>query len=79
MKQIYHSTGYITNDLTECRVSRLVDSNGVARFVASFPSKWTEGERVERKTPSGNTVSHRPYTVTEWTEVELAIKSDEAQ
>ena len=67
MKQMYHTTGHQTFDLTECKV-HYVDG----KYVVSRPSKWTAGKPQEMHSVMGP-VMLRPYLVTEWTEVELEI------
>lgn len=70
----YHLTGYQTFDLTECKIHRIVGSDGKPRFIAFFPKKWTVGDTIEMQTVTKGVISMKPYTVTEWEEVELEPK-----
>jgi len=79
MKQIYHDTGYMAYDLTECKLNRLVDKDGKSHFIISYPKTWDAGEKQKLPTITGGEVEHRLYIVKEWEEVELDVKPYEGK
>lgn len=74
MRQIYHTTGHRAYDLTECRVHRLVDKSGKAKFVVCWPVKWVKLEPQQLTTHDGKQVTMCGYSVTEWAEAELDLR-----
>lgn len=75
MKQLYHTAGHQSFDLTECKIHRIVDADGKARFIVSYPKKWEASEKQPMALARGGEASLRSFNVLEWEEVELEVKS----
>ena len=75
MKQVHHVTGYQTFDLTECRIHYVTEKGKPPRLVVCIPKTWEAGEYVDMPGVNGKSMKVRPYTVTEWREVEIEEKA----
>ena len=72
MKQLYHTTGHQTCDLTECKLHRITGDGGVERFIVSYPKTWTALPQQTLPAVNGENVVMTPYLIDEWEEVELS-------
>ncbi|WP_028136171.1 hypothetical protein [Bradyrhizobium japonicum] len=71
MKPTHNYTGHATFDLTEGKIHRITSEDGKTRIVALFPKAWKAGAPQSMSAVNGQTVTMRPYHVTEWEEIEL--------
>lgn len=73
MKPIHTYTSHTTFDLTECKVHCLRNEDGTRRIVAMIPKAVEAGHAQEMQGSNGKFVMMRPFLVTEWEEVTLAV------
>lgn len=65
MRPRHRTRKYVSIDLTECKINRLIGEDGVARFVVSYPTKWQVEPGMR------GTAEVEFYHITEWEEAEL--------
>lgn len=73
MRPIHTYTAHTTFDLTECKLHCLLNEDGTRRIVAMIPKAAEPGHAQEMRASNGEMVLMRPFLVTEWEEVALAV------
>lgn len=70
MKQLHHWTQHLNLDMTECKLNRIVDADGKAHFIISFPAEWKQHTDEAGRVAPGK---FKVFEITRWEEVEIKL------